>query len=55
MNPRRSFFKIFLAYEVNGQVLPRKHGFPCRVVAEDHYGSVWVKFVHQIEAFRVES
>ena len=47
--------KIFLAYEVNGQVLPRKHGFPCRVVAEDHYGSVWVKFVHQIEAFKVES
>ena len=46
--------KIFLAYQVNGQDLPRKHGFPLRVVAEDHYGSVWVKYVHKIEAYRVE-
>ena len=46
--------KIFLAYQVNGQKLPRKHGFPLRVVAEDHYGSVWVKYVHKIEAYRVE-
>jgi len=46
--------KIFLAYQVNGQMLPRKHGFPLRVVAEDHYGSVWVKYVHKIEAYRVE-
>ena len=41
--------KIFLAYQVNGKVLPRKHGFPLRVVAEDHYGSEWVKYVHKIE------
>ena len=47
--------KIFLAYQVNGQVLPRKHGFPLRVVAEDHYGSEWVKYVHEVEAFKVES
>ena len=47
--------KIFLAYQVNGQDLPRKHGFPLRVVAEDHYGSVWVKYVHKIEAYRVEN
>ena len=47
--------KIFLAYQVNGQKLPRQHGFPLRVVAEDHYGSVWVKYVHKIEAYRVES
>ena len=46
--------QIFLAYQVNGQMLPRKHGFPLRVVAEDHYGSVWVKYVHKVEAYRVE-
>ena len=41
--------KIFLAYEVNGNVLPTKHGFPLRVVAEDHYGDEWIKYVHKIE------
>ena len=41
--------KIFLAYQVNGKVLPAKHGYPLRVVAEDHYGFDWVKFVHKIE------
>jgi DMSO/TMAO reductase YedYZ molybdopterin-dependent catalytic subunit len=37
--------KVFLAYGVNGQTLPRKHGFPLRVVAEDYYGDDWVKYV----------
>jgi sulfoxide reductase catalytic subunit YedY len=40
--------KVFLAYEVNGVPLPRKHGFPLRVVAEDHYGSTWIKYVDTI-------
>ena len=40
--------KIFLAYQVNGKPLPRKHGFPLRVVAEDHYGFEWVKYVHKV-------
>ena len=47
--------KIFLAYQVNGRALPRKHGFPLRVVAEDHYGSEWVKYVHEVKAFKVEN
>ena len=42
--------KIFLAYGVNGKTLPVKHGYPLRVVAEDHYGDEWVKYVHRIEA-----
>jgi len=42
--------KIFLAYGVNGKVLPKEHGYPLRVVAEDRYGSEWVKYVHRIEA-----
>lgn len=40
--------KVFLAYEVNGKPLPRKHGFPLRIVAEDHYGSEWVKYVYKV-------
>jgi len=40
--------KIFLAYEVNGKALLRKHGFPLRVVAEDYYGSHWVKYVYKV-------
>lgn len=40
--------KIFLAYEVNGKTVPRKHGFPLRVVTEDYYGSYWVKYVYKV-------
>jgi len=40
--------KVFLAYQVNGEELPRKHGFPLRVVAEGRYGSDWVKYVDRI-------
>jgi DMSO/TMAO reductase YedYZ molybdopterin-dependent catalytic subunit len=42
--------KVFLAYGVNGQTLPEKHGFPLRLVAEDEVGSRWIKFVDKIEA-----
>jgi DMSO/TMAO reductase YedYZ molybdopterin-dependent catalytic subunit len=40
--------KIFLAYQVNGTILPRKHGYPLRLVAEDHYGDGWVKYVDKV-------
>ena len=40
--------KIFLAYRVNGEPLPQKHGFPLRLVYEDLYGSDWVKYVDEI-------
>lgn len=42
--------KVFLAYAVNGQELPRKHGFPLRIVAEDYYGYDWVKYVCSVTA-----
>ncbi len=42
--------KVFLAYSVNGSVLPTRHGFPLRVVAEDYYGGDWVKYVYKITA-----
>jgi DMSO/TMAO reductase YedYZ molybdopterin-dependent catalytic subunit len=41
--------KVFLAYGVNGQPLPEKHGFPLRVVARDYYGSNWIKYVAKME------
>jgi DMSO/TMAO reductase YedYZ molybdopterin-dependent catalytic subunit len=41
---------VFLAYGVNGQSLPQKHGFPLRLVAPDRYGSDWIKYVYKVEA-----
>lgn len=47
--------KVFLAYQVNGEKLPQKHGFPLRIVAEDYYGDDWVKYVYKIEAIKVKT
>jgi len=41
---------VFLAYHVNDKVLPKKHGFPLRVVAEGYYGGDWVKYVYKVTA-----
>ena len=40
--------KIFLAYKVNGEPLPQKHGFPLRLVYADVYGDDWIKYVNEI-------
>ena len=40
--------KVFLAYEVNGEPLPGRKGFPLRVMAEDYYGDDWVKYVYRM-------
>ena len=45
--------KVFLAYGVNGEDLPSKHGFPLRVVAEDYYGYDWVKYVDSVTADKI--
>ncbi len=42
--------KLFLAYAVNGVMLPQKHGYPLRLVAEGQYGFRWVKYVDRIRA-----
>jgi DMSO/TMAO reductase YedYZ molybdopterin-dependent catalytic subunit len=47
--------KIFLAYGVNNQPLPQKHGFPLRLVAEGRVGSQWIKFVDKIEVVAQKS
>jgi hypothetical protein len=39
---------IFLAYRVNGEPLPKKHGFPLRLVYADVYGADWIKYVSEI-------
>lgn len=61
MKNRRQFLKtarilsdqVFLAYQINDQILPREHGFPLRVVAEGYSGYDWVKYVDQITARKV--
>jgi len=40
--------RIFLAYRVNNEALPQKHGFPLRLVYEDAYGYDWVKYAEEI-------
>lgn len=40
---------ILLAYKMNGENLPPEHGFPVRLVAPDHYGYKWVKWIIKIE------
>jgi DMSO/TMAO reductase YedYZ molybdopterin-dependent catalytic subunit len=40
---------VFLAYNVDGQPLPQKHGFPLRLVVKGEYGNTWVKWVDRIE------
>ncbi len=40
---------LFLALKVNGKTLPKDHGFPVRLVAEDILGGRWVKWVSRIE------
>jgi sulfoxide reductase catalytic subunit YedY len=38
-----------LALKVNGVTLPKEHGFPLRLVAEDVTGGKWVKWIDRIE------
>jgi sulfoxide reductase catalytic subunit YedY len=40
--------RVFLAYQVNGQTLPIKHGYPLRAVAEGYYGYDWIKYADTI-------
>jgi sulfoxide reductase catalytic subunit YedY len=40
---------VFLALKVNGVTLPKEHGYPLRLVAEDITGGRWVKWIDTIE------
>jgi len=41
--------KILLAYRMNGVAIPKERGYPFMVVAEDHWGYKWAKWVTGIE------
>jgi DMSO/TMAO reductase YedYZ molybdopterin-dependent catalytic subunit len=41
--------KILLAYKMNGISIPPERGYPFMVVAEDHWGYKWAKWVTGIE------
>ena len=43
-----------LAFEMNGEPLPAKHGFPLRVVAPGWAGDSWVKWVTSIRVLNQE-
>ena len=40
---------ILLAFKMNGETLPKEHGFPVRLVCPDHYGYKWVKWIVKIK------
>ena len=40
---------VFLAYRMNGEPLPRKHGYPLRVIVPGIYGMKHVKWLSKIE------
>ncbi|UCE38056.1 MAG: DUF4079 family protein [Thermoplasmata archaeon] len=40
---------VILAYKMNGETLPRDHGYPLRLVAPGKYGYKWVKWITHIE------
>ena len=40
--------RTLLAYEMNGETLPVKHGFPMRVVAPGWAGDCWIKWLTSI-------
>lgn len=44
-----SMENVLLAYEMNGELLPVDQGFPVRVVAPNHLGYKWVKWVVRME------
>jgi DMSO/TMAO reductase YedYZ molybdopterin-dependent catalytic subunit len=38
-----------LAYRINGELLPKYHGYPARMVLPDKYGMKWAKWINEIE------
>ncbi|MDB6054260.1 MAG: oxidase [Verrucomicrobiales bacterium] len=41
--------ETMLAYEMNGEALPWLNGYPLRLVVPGHYGTYWVKHLHEIK------
>jgi DMSO/TMAO reductase YedYZ molybdopterin-dependent catalytic subunit len=47
--PASALSDALLAYEMNGEPLPRAHGSPARVLVPGHWGEVNVKWVTEVE------
>ena len=41
--------EVLLVWEMNGEVLPSKHGYPARLINPGHYGQKMPKWIHRIE------
>ncbi len=44
----------FLAFGMNGEVLPRSHGYPARALIPGHWGEINVKWLTEIEVLQTE-
>ena len=40
---------VMLSYKLNGEALPKEHGYPLRLVVEGKYGYKWIKWVTHIK------
>jgi DMSO/TMAO reductase YedYZ molybdopterin-dependent catalytic subunit len=47
--PREELEGAFLAYGMNGERLPRKHGYPVRLLVPGNWGEVNVKWIDELE------
>ena len=47
--PLSALERGFLAYGMNGEVLPEKHGYPVRALIPGHWGEINVKWITEIE------
>lgn len=52
LNPQND---VILAYEMNGEPIPRDHGFPVRAIVPGVVGARNVKWLGRIELSEVES
>jgi len=43
---------VMLSYKLNGEALPKEHGYPVRVVVEGKYGYKWIKWLTHIKVIK---
>lgn len=46
--------EVMVAYEMNGEELPWLNGFPLRLVVPGHYGTYWIKHLHEVTVLEQE-